>query len=263
VVGEDGSHAYFDQDGTRFELETPQHRVVVRGTDGKVQATLGGLGIESALLNGPAALALGPNRTVYVLDRGNHRVQVYDYAGRHLQTIGGRGTGWFALPGGIAFDGTGRLLVGNTLRRRISVIDANGRLLGDFGDAERLQAPRGLAVAPDGTIHVADAGSSGIHAFDPSGRYLFSHLAPVGGEPALFRPHAIAIDPSDELVYVADPTYSGLYVSRTNGTFVARQALTLRAGTAVASAAAVHVALMPGGDVYVSASPATEWRTAT
>jgi DNA-binding beta-propeller fold protein YncE len=262
VVGESDSHSYFDSEGNRLELEPAQHQVMLQGADGRVRAKLGGLGEDSVSLNGPVALAFGPNRTIYVVDRGNRRVQVYDYQGRHLQMLGGGGTNVFGLPGGLAFDEHGRLLVTDTLRQRVVVFDARGVAIGDFGGSSSpLEAPRGIAVGPDGTIHVADPGSSGVHAFDSSGRYAFSHRPPNAVD-ALFRPQDIVIDPSGELVYITDPTYVGLYVSRADGTFVARKDLVVHEGALVAPGAAVHVSVMPGGDIYVSALPASDWRTA-
>ncbi|MFO7684433.1 MAG: 6-bladed beta-propeller, partial [Chloroflexota bacterium] len=62
--------------------------------------------------------------------------------------------------------------------------------------------PRNVAVAPDGTIFVADSGNHRIQVFDENGRFLTS-WGDFGVAPGQFNePWGIAAD--DEFVYVAD-----------------------------------------------------------
>jgi sugar lactone lactonase YvrE len=58
---------------------------------------------------------------VYVADYGNHRVQVFDAAGRALAGWGreGGGPGEFRLPAGIAVDRAGRIYVSDTGNHRV------------------------------------------------------------------------------------------------------------------------------------------------
>jgi len=69
---------------------------------------------------------------IYVLDNGLARVQVYDKAGRHLQTVGrrGEGPGEFYFPTAIALDDVGRLYVAD--QSRITVFDKKGEYVDDM-----------------------------------------------------------------------------------------------------------------------------------
>lgn len=70
------------------------------------------------------------------------------------------------------------------------------------GDGQ-FTTPRGLAVGPDGSIYVADAGNHRIQVFDPEGQFLLK-WGSQGSEPGQFNePWGIAVG-QDGTVYVAD-----------------------------------------------------------
>ena len=70
------------------------------------------------------------------------------------------------------------------------------------GDGQFL-APRNLAIAPDGTIYVADSGNHRIQAFDPDGNFLLKWGSEGAGPDQFSEPWGIAVGP-DGAVYVAD-----------------------------------------------------------
>jgi uncharacterized protein (TIGR03663 family) len=69
--------------------------------------------------------------------------------------------------------------------------------------AGQFLTPRGVAVAPDGTIYVADSGNHRIQAFDSGGRHLFSFGSQGEAPGQLNEPWGLAVAP-DGTVYVAD-----------------------------------------------------------
>ncbi len=80
----------------------------------------------------PADLAVDRSGRVYVLDSGNHRVQVFDTSGGYVRTLGreGQGPGELAGASRIAVAGD-RLVVWDSRNRRLSVWSLDGDHLGD------------------------------------------------------------------------------------------------------------------------------------
>lgn len=79
-------------------------------------------------------------------------------------------------PYGVAMHGA-RLYACDTILNNVVVFDfATGRVssLSSNLGAEQLQNPINLAVAPDGTVYVADAGRGQIVVFGPDGRHVTS-----------------------------------------------------------------------------------------
>ncbi len=76
-------------------------------------------------------------------------------------------------------------------------------IIGRPGTEEgQLTLPRNVAVGPDDTLYIADAGNHRIQVFDTDGRYLRS-WGEFGDGPAQFNePWSVAVD--DNYVYVAD-----------------------------------------------------------
>ena len=76
----------------------------------------------------PRALGFDYLGNVFVLDAGNHRVQVFDPRGSYLRTIGepGSGPGQLTDPQGMFVHGDGRVWIADTPSRRIQPYAATG-----------------------------------------------------------------------------------------------------------------------------------------
>lgn len=70
------------------------------------------------------------------------------------------------------------------------------------GDGQ-FATPRGVAVGPDGSIYVADAGNHRIQAFNPDGEFLLEWGSEGVGDGEFNEPWGVAVGP-DGTVYVAD-----------------------------------------------------------
>lgn len=109
---------------------------------------------------------------LYVLDDGNHRVQIFDPQGSFLRSVGsgGEGPGEFSMPRSISVNATGQFAVFDMGQQRISVFSAEGELLRDqlangmIGD---------LVLRDDGTVVVTGRGR--VIAYDTQGKQTWTY----------------------------------------------------------------------------------------
>ncbi len=132
--------------------------------------------IQGGQLNHPRGLTVGPDGNLYVADSQNARITIFDSDGKYLRNFG--------IPG--------------------SVEQQGGAPGGTFRE------PWGVAVAPDGTIYVADTWNHRVQVFDNNGKFIrlwgqFEQVAP--GSPnrpdGFWGPRDIALDAQGR-VFVAD-----------------------------------------------------------
>ena len=134
----------------------------------------------------------------------------------------------------------------DTLSHRIQRFSATGTFLDAWGSQGtgdgQFDTPRGVAVAPDGTVYVADSGNSRIQRFSATGTFLGTWGSPGGDDGQFIEPQGIAVAP-DGTVYTVD--FDGR-VQRFNATG------TFLGAWEVQSSGNVGVA--PDGTVYVTES---------
>lgn len=184
-----------------------------------------------------AGVACDSNDQVYVFNRGEHPIMVFDRHGGFLRSWGEgliiRAHGIVAGPDDCLYCTEDH---GHTVRK----FSAEGRLLMTLGERGKPSAtgatsmdfrtirqasgpfhfPTNLALAANGDLFVADGyGNARIHHFSPDGRLLHSWGEP-GTLPGQFQiPHGIAID-AEGLLHVADRENSRIQVFTPRGEFV-------------------------------------------
>lgn len=147
--------------------------------------------LSLALFNDPSGLAIAPDGTLFVADNMNHTIRKVTTNGM-VSTIAGRtgisgstdGVGTNALffnPYGLALDPAGNLLVADSGNSTIRMIGPDGvvkTIAGVAGQNDatngpamlaRFDTPLGIAVAPGGTIYVADTRNHTIRTITPGG----------------------------------------------------------------------------------------------
>ena len=183
------------------------------------------------------AIATDRANQVYVFNRGEHPVIVFDAEGNFLRSWG---EGLFARPHGISigpddcvyctddldhtvrkFTTTGELLLQLGTRGRPSDTGATSV---DFRTIKRVglpfHFPTNLALGPAGEIYVADGyGNARVHKFSADGRLLHSWGEPGAGPGQFHVPHGIAVDRAGT-VYVADRENSRLQLFTPDGEFI-------------------------------------------
>jgi DNA-binding beta-propeller fold protein YncE len=208
----------FASDGTSVELATMKHYVDVFSPNGVRQGRLGepsrvGFGALGTL-NAPIAAEWDGDRLL-VLERGNARIQAFSRVGDPLGVIAQT-----ALPGDFAVDPRDRtIFVAGFSEHRIEVFGPDGLLLrtvGRFGtDRAGLNGPCSIALASDGSLHVADIGSRSIKVFSAAGDFVASY-----GDGVLIHPRSIRFDAQGR-AWVADTYAAAIRVFDPAGTLVA------------------------------------------
>ena len=118
---------------------------------------------------------------MYVADWSNHRIQKMTTGGQFLQKYGQYGSGQvqFKFPSFVIVDQRDWSIVSDSRNNRVVILDQAGtRLLtinGDVTGSHAFLEPRGLALDPQGNIHVAVCDSDSIKVFTPEGTYVRSY----------------------------------------------------------------------------------------
>lgn len=156
----------------------------------------------------PTDVAVSSDGRIYVVDGGNHRVVAFDRNGKHLLTIGrkGSGEGQFKDPVGVGTDGRGRVYVADTGNHRVQVFGADGHFQYAFPVVDGGLAVRPIDVATDsaGTkIYVTGNNNHKIMSFAAPGK-LLRQWGGHGESGGLFRyPASVVVAPEGD-VYIAD-----------------------------------------------------------
>lgn len=187
----------FDGDHTLYIADVADQRIRAVDLSGGSITTAVGSGakksagdggpLKNASLAGPRAVAFGPDRRLYVVEREGHCVRWIDFQKQTIQRFAGTGKKGYSGDGGKAlaatFDGPkeididkdGHVYVVDTENEAIRRIDAKTGIistvagkgktrtpgLGDGGKPTNatLGRPHGVAIGPDGAIYIGDTNS--------------------------------------------------------------------------------------------------------
>ena len=143
---------------------------------------------------------------VYVCDRDNHRIQVFDLDLNFIQSIGSRGTGRgeFNQPFDVKFDTAGNMYVADIGNSRVQVMDSSGQFIREFGQEGegKLDGPSALHIA-DKYVYVSDYCHHRIVVYETSGQFVTSFGRKGQREGEFKRPYCIT-SCADGFIYVCD-----------------------------------------------------------
>lgn len=223
-------------DGTTRQVASLGSVISTLAGTGTAGATGDGGAASSAALNFLGGLVYDTAGNLYVSDTFNDKIRKIATDGT-ITTVAGTGTPGFGGDGGpagsaqlhspleLAVAPDGSLLVADVDNHRIRTIAADGTIStvagdGTYGDAgdggpatsASLSEPVSVAVAPDGTVFVADyrahrirriAPDGTIHPYAGTGTAGFSGDGAVAAAATLNQPSSLVLDPVGNL-YVAD-----------------------------------------------------------
>lgn len=185
------------------------------------------------------AVATDSADRVYVFDRGEHPVTIFDRDG-NLQSAWGERV--FDRPHGITIGPDDSVYCTDDLQHTVRKFTPDGQLLltlrvagapsntgatsVDYRTILRagppFNFPTNLAIAPTGELYVSDGyGNARIHKFSPQGQLLLSWGEPGAGNAQFHVPHGIAID-RHGTVYVADRENCRLQLFDSQGVFISQ-----------------------------------------
>ena len=142
-------------------------------SSGELIKCIGQRGSKEGEFDDPRGVTLYDNQ-VYVCDRDNHRIQVFDLDLNFVRSIGSHSKGRGA-PLDVKFDTAGNMYVAEFSYGRVQVMDTIGQFIRVFGQEGKgkLHRPSGLHIA-DKYVYVSDFNGHCIVVYETSGKFVTS-----------------------------------------------------------------------------------------
>jgi peptidylamidoglycolate lyase len=172
VPGEDASHfnmptdVAIAQDGSFFVSDGyVNSRITKFSQDGEYILSWGSKGMNTGQFDVPHSIALDAQGFVYVADRGNARIQIFDHVGQFIKEWKGSSLG---RPWAVRISESGDIFVVDggdqnefwPDRARILKFDPEGSILASFGSYGRAPGqfiwPHTIAIGPDSELYVGE-----------------------------------------------------------------------------------------------------------
>lgn len=141
-------------------------RVVKFSADGKYLKEWGRKGNGPGEFNLPHAIRLDAQGRVYVGDRENNRVQIFDPNGKYLGQWDDCGA-----PYGLFLTNDNKMLLADGVANWVKVLDLHGKALGRFGEKGsgpgQFQLPHMLCADSQGAVYVTEITGKRVQKFVP------------------------------------------------------------------------------------------------
>ncbi len=186
--------------------------LLVSGVSGGIEieelGRFGGTGNAPGLFKGPSGLDFSEDGRLFIADRRNHRIQVFDQFGRFITNFGGYGIGEenFDEPADIWARSTLNIFIADYNNQRVQRYNKNLTYLGSFysnpGADDRFRTERILSIAysPQGEMFILDAGENKIVKINQNSKGVAAFGYYDSGPGQLTFPVQIDLTPSHRVV---------------------------------------------------------------
>ncbi len=245
-------------DNSVYMADTNNHRIQHFSVAGEYLGQWGKFGGGTGQFKYPSNIAITADGIIYVADTDNHRIQYFNAAGDFLGQWGSKGLGDGRLnyPSNIAIAADGSVYVVDTKgvfildnNNRIQHFTATGEYLGRWDNQGDGHNYEDLAIAPDGSLYLADSDNHHIQHFSPEGRYLGQWGHGGTGNGQLNYPQGLTVAP-DGSVYVADSENDRIQHFDKDGAFLEKWGATGTGEGQFYNPEAIAIA--PDGNIYVT-----------
>jgi len=187
-----------------------------------VRAWTGKEGNQTPLRN-PSGICIDSEDIVYVADTGNHRIAVFDTAGRLSREMGGLGVGAYQLnrPSDITAKSGLDLLVADTGNDRIQRFNRRLGYISTVRSSDAFTEPISVDVSTFGDFFILDGSRKQIVKIDALGSPLLVFGGIESGDGELDDPKDVSVW-SQESIWVADGVSGNVVQFDLFGNFLAR-----------------------------------------
>ena len=174
----------------------------------------------------PNGVAIDGGGNILVADLNNHRIQKFSPAGKHLQTVGTRGSGplQFLQPLGLAVHPhTHKVYVAEYGNHRIQVLNSDLTYCSKFGSKGsnngEFSYPKDISTDSHGNVYVVDSDNHRTQVFTAEGVYLRQFGKKGGGEGEFDQPAGVVVD-SHNFVYITEIGNNRVSIFSADGCFL-------------------------------------------
>ena len=185
-----------------------QHKLQ-KFADKRLKKCVGKKGVKKEEFDDPRGLAVY-NNMLYVIDRKNHRVQVFDLDLNFVRIIGSRGMkeGEFDEPLDVKFSTDGNMYVAEFNNKRVQVLDSNDQCIRMIGQ-NHVGLPTGLHVV-NGMVYVSDFTDDRVVVYKTTGEYVTTIGVRGRGVEQLRSPYCITSNENN--LFVCDSANNRIYI---------------------------------------------------
>jgi len=252
-----------DASGNVYVADTGLNRVSKYNQAGQLIWRLGrtdwSFGAGDGEFSDPWRVVVGPSGKIYVMDRGNTRVQVFNADGVFINKWGTSGWGddQLVYPVGLAVDSSENVYISDLSMNRVQKFTSDGIFITKWGSAGtgdgQFGWPLDVAVGPSGSVYVVDG--SRVQVFSSDGTFVAKWGSYGTADGQFNNPYGISIDTSGN-VFVADGRNNRIQKFSSDGVFLGKWGRNGGDGTAGFGdgefSFPIDVALDASGNIYVA-----------
>ena len=195
-----------------FILVSDYQKIQKISMDGDCIASVGGWGCGRLQFKYPSSITISSiTRQIYIVDWGNHRIQVLnpDLTFSHSFGSYGSAKGQFNNPCDIAIDSQGLVYVADWGNYRIQKFSPNGKFVARFGSKGsgpgQLDWPWGITIdiADTGLVYVSDSNNHRVSVFTSDGVFVSSFGSKGSNIDQFIEPQGLKFN-REGLLYVCD-----------------------------------------------------------